>query len=101
MEENIKDPIYIKIVQIPRAIDALFCGFNLKIGNSNLANQFLFNIQASTAKNEVVLKPNMQIKALLPVSKDSASYEYYFDYESNSWQDLALYNSVFSNGITL
>ncbi len=100
MEENIKDPIYIKIVQIPRAIDALFCGFNLKIGNSNLANQFLFNIQASTAKNEVVLKPNMQIKALLPVSKDSASYEYYFDYESNSWQDLALYNSVFSNDFT-
>ena len=98
--EQINEMVYIKIMQIPRAIDALFCGFNFKLGNTQMANHFLFNIQASTAKNEVILKPGMQIKTLLPLAKDSLCYEYYFDYESNSWQDLTLYNSVFSNEFT-
>ncbi len=98
--ELINGMVYIKIMQIPRAIDALFCGFNFKLGNHNIANQYLYNIQASTDKSEAILKPSMQIKTLLPIAKDSTCLEYYFDYESNSWQDLTLYNSVFSNEFT-
>ncbi|MES2617072.1 MAG: hypothetical protein V4613_04285 [Bacteroidota bacterium] len=95
--EQVNEAIYIKVSEVKSPIELLFAGVNLYAGNQQYYNnQYLFNVQATTAKTEVSLKPNYQMKAIVPVAKDSSA-EYFYDYESRSWQDLTLYNSVFSS----
>lgn len=98
-EENIQVPIYIKLIQINSATDILFAGLNFKNGDRQFCNQYLFNIQATCEKSSAKLKEGYQIKASLPVNSDSAS-TYFFDYESNTWQDLNFYNQVFATNFT-
>lgn len=97
--EEIKDPVYIKIVQMNTPGDLVFAGLNLKNGNRQFCNQFLFNVQASTEKSSAILKDGYQIKVNMPVAADSAK-TYFYDYESNTWQDLNFYNQVFASNFT-
>ena len=97
--EEIQGPIYLKLVQINQATDILFAGLNFKNGDRQFCNQFLFNLQATCEKSMVKLKEGYQIKMSLPVNADSA-LTYFFDYESNSWQDLNFYNQVFASNFT-
>jgi len=94
--EQIFDPIYIKLVQLNQASDILFAGLNLKIGMQQLTTQMIFNIQATTERSAAKLKDGYQLKVLMPVAADSAQ-NYFFDYESNTWQNLNFYNEVFAN----
>ena len=94
--ESVTESIYIKICELVSTSDLLFGGVNLKAGQQYYNNKYIVNVQATTATSEVSLKPNYQIKAILPVSKDS-TLEYFYDYESYTWQDLAMYNMVFSS----
>lgn len=97
--EQVNEAIYIRISEVKSPVELLFAGVNLYAGNQQYYNnQYLFNVQATTAKTEVSLKPNYQMKAIVPVAKDSTA-EYFYDYESRSWQDLTLYNSVFSSTV--
>lgn len=97
--EDITVPIYLKLIQINSPSDILFAGLNLKNGDRQFCNQFLFNIQATCDKSAAKLKEGFQIKANLPVNSDSA-LTYFFDYESNTWQDLNFYNQVFASNFT-
>ncbi len=94
--ESVTEPVYIKLCELMTTSDVLFSGVNLKVGQQFYNNKFILNVQATTATSEVSLKPNYQIKAILPVTKDS-SLAYFYDYESYSWQDLELYNSIFNS----
>ena len=94
--ENITDPVYIKVTQITQASEMLFAGLDLQAGHRQLVNRFVFNIQATTEKSAAILNNGYQLKVTMPVSPDSAA-SYFFDYESNSWQDLDFYNQVFAN----
>ncbi len=96
--ENVTEPIYVKISELISTSDLMFGGVHLKAGQQYFNSKYLINVQATTATSEVSLKPNYQIKAILPVAKDS-SMPYFYDYESNTWQDLNLYNSVFSSTV--
>ncbi len=94
---TVTEPIYIKLSEIVSTSELLFGGVNLEAGQQGYYNnRYLINVQATTATSEVSLKENYQIKAILPITKDS-TMENFFDYESNSWQDLTLYNSVFNS----
>jgi hypothetical protein len=95
--EDIAVPIYLKLIQINSPSDILFAGLNFKNGDRQFCNQFLFNIQATCEKSSAKLKDGYQIKANLPVNSDSA-LTYFFDYESNTWQDLNFYNQIFVVG---
>lgn len=97
--EDITVPIYLKLIQINSPSDILFAGLNFKNGDRQFCNQFLFNIQATCDKSAAKLKEGFQIKANLPVNSDSA-LTYFFDYESNTWQDLNFYNQVFASNFT-
>jgi hypothetical protein len=97
--EDITVPIYLKLIQINSPSDILFAGLNFKNGDRQFCNQFLFNIQATCEKSSAKLKDGYQIKANLPVNSDSA-LTYFFDYESNTWQDLNFYNQVFAANFT-
>ena len=94
--ESVTEPIYVKVCELVSTSDLLFGGVNLKVGQAFYNNKYLFNVQATTATSEVSLKPNYQIKAILPVSRDS-TLDYFYDYESYTWQDLDMYNMVFSS----
>ena len=97
--EDVKEPVYIKIIQLNTPTDLLFAGFDLKVGDNQLCNQFLFNIQATSEKGSAKLREGYQIKVNMPVTADSAK-TYFFDYESNTWQDLDFYNQVFATNFT-
>lgn len=92
----VNEDIYIKIIQMNKPEELLFSGFNNQFGDQYLNANYTFSIQATTSNNELKLKEGYQIKVLLPIKKDSA-IEHYFDYESNTWQDLNLYNQAFSS----
>jgi hypothetical protein len=94
--ESISDPVYIRIMQISQPSEILFSGLDLKNGHQYLAAQMIFNIRATTERSEAKLKDGYQIKVLMPVASDSAE-NYFFDYESGTWQNLNLYNQVFAN----
>ncbi len=96
---DITDPVYLKITQMNTPTDLLFAGLNLKNGDRQFCNQFLFNIQASTERSAAILKEGFQIKVSIPVAADS-SITYFFDYESNTWQDLNFYNQIFAANFT-
>jgi hypothetical protein len=97
--EDITVPIYLKLIQINSPSDILFAGLNFKNGDRQFCNHFLFNIQATCEKSAAKLKDGFQIKANLPVNSDSA-LTYFFDYESNTWQDLNFYNQIFAANFT-
>ena len=92
----VQGTVYLRLIQIKDVSDILFAGLNLKNGFTQLSNQYLFNLQATGEKQAVKLKEGYQIKVDLPCNKDSTQ-SYFFDYESNSWQDLNLYNQVFES----
>jgi hypothetical protein len=92
----VEGTVYLRLIQIKDVSDVLFAGLNLKNGFTQLSNQYLFNLQATGEKQAVKLKDGYLIKVDMPCSKDSAQ-SYFFDYESNSWQDLDLYNQVFAS----
>lgn len=92
----VNENIYLKIIQMNKPEELMFSGFNNRFGDQYLNANFTFSIQATTSDNELKLKEGYQMKVLLPVKKDSA-IEHYFDYESNTWQNLNLYNQAFSN----
>lgn len=94
--EIVKDPVYIKVTQFMQTQDILFAGLDLNSGGTQFCNQFLFNIQATTEKSSVTLREGYQMKVMMPAAADS-SKKYFFDYESNTWQDQNLYNDVFAN----
>lgn len=94
--ETTKDPVYLRLIQIISPTELLFAGLNLRNGSSQFINQFLFNIQATGEKNSAVLKSGYQIKISMPSSVDS-SLAHFYDYESNTWQNLAFYNEIFAN----
>lgn len=95
--EEVTDPVYIKLTEVLASSELLFSGIALNAGNQQYYNnQYMINVQATTSRSEVMLKPDYQMKAILPAQRDSST-EYFFDYESNSWQDLNYYNSVFSS----
>ncbi len=94
--EQVFDPVYIKITQITQPSDILFAGLNLKNGHQQLCSPFIFNIQATTVRSTAKLKEGYQLKVLMPVAADTA-VNYFFDYESNTWQNLNFYNEVFAN----
>lgn len=97
--EDITDPVYLKLTQMNQATDLLFAGLNLKNGDRQFCNQFLFNLSATTERSSAHLKAGYQIRVVMPVSADSA-ITYFFDYESNTWQDLNFYNQIFANSFT-
>jgi hypothetical protein len=94
--ELVSDAVYLKIVQIIQPSEILFAGLNMKNGHHQLSNQFLFNIQATTERSTAKLKEGYQLKVLMPVAADTSA-GYFFDYESNTWQNLNFYNEVFAN----
>lgn len=94
--ETIHDPVYIKLTQIINPQDILFAGLNMAQTQSHFNNKFIFNVQASAEKSSAKLKEGYQIKVYLPTATDSAQ-AHFFDYESNTWQNLNLYNQVFEN----
>jgi hypothetical protein len=95
-KEVIKESIYIKITQLTQAIELLFAGINLKNYQNYLMNKLMFNIAATTEKNNAQLIEGFQIKINLPTAIDSAQ-PYFFDYESLTWQNNVLYQQVFAN----
>lgn len=94
--ENLKENVYIKISQYNNPIDLFFAGLNPKAGNMQFNSKGVFNVKASAEKGDAILKQGYQMKAFLPYATDS-SKSYFFDYESNTWQDLNFYNEVFAN----
>lgn len=94
--EIIKDPVYIKLMQIVTPQDILFAGLSMHQGGLQFNNKFTFNIQASAEKGSAKLKDGYQIKVHMPVAVDS-SRAHFYDYESNTWQDLGFYYQVFEN----
>lgn len=94
--EAVNDPIYIRVTQITKPTELLFAGLNLNNGTNQYSNQFLFNIQASAEKSAARLKDGYQIKVGMPVAADS-SIAHFYDYESNTWQNLNFYNDIFAN----
>jgi hypothetical protein len=95
-KEIVKEPVYIKITQLNQAIELLFAGIDLKNQRDYLLNKFMFNILATTEKSNVKLIDGYQIKINLPIASDSAQ-SYFYDYESNTWQNSALYQQVFAS----
>jgi hypothetical protein len=93
--EAINDPVYIRLQQINRPTDILFAGLNLSANGNQFCNQFLFNLQATAEKSAARLKDGYQIKVSMPVASDSA-VAHFFDYESNTWQNLNFYNEIFA-----
>ncbi len=94
--EAVSDPIYIRVTQITKPTELLFAGLNLSNGTNQYTNQFLFNIQATAEKSAARLKDGYQIKVGMPVAADS-SIAHFYDYESNTWQNLNFYNEIFAN----
>ena len=98
-EQVVKDPVYIQIQQLQTPIELTFAGVILKNKNEQFNSKFLVNINATSEKQNIHLKEGQSVKLQLPVSTDSAQIHFY-DYESNSWQNLELYQQVFSSTFT-
>ncbi len=96
IEENVTDHVFLKYIKINNPLELVFSGLNLNSNTNNFSNKYFFNLQATTSKNNVQLKTGYQIKLQLPVVIDSAS-NYFYDYESNTWQATNLYQQVFES----
>lgn len=94
--EIIKDRVYIKLMQINTPQEILFAGLSMNQSQLQFNNRFTFNLQATAEKSNAKLKEGYQIKVSMPVAKDSAQAHFY-DYESNTWQNLDFYYQVFEN----
>ncbi|MFM6983003.1 MAG: hypothetical protein ACKOXF_02650 [Chitinophagaceae bacterium] len=93
--EPVKDPVYIRIIQINKPTEILFAGLNMANSGNQFTNQFLFNIQATAEKSAARLKEGYQMKVNMPVAADS-SIAHFYDYESSTWQNLNFYNEIFA-----
>lgn len=94
--ETINSAVYIRLIQVNTPVELLFSGIGINQNGLNFNNRFVFNIQASAEKSTARLKDGYQIKTYLPFNPDS-SKAHFFDYESNSWQDLGFYQQIFEN----
>ncbi len=94
-KEDILSPVYIKISYIGQSIEQLFAGLKFQT-KPFLSNRYAINIEATSEKSEALLKENYQIKLHLPISKDSAQ-NYFYDDESNTWQNTDFYQQVFAS----
>lgn len=96
IEGEVTDNVYLKYTKTNTPLELVFSGLNLNTNTHSFSNKYFFNLQATTSKNNVQLKPGYQLKLQLPINKDSAS-NYFFDYESNTWQPTDLYQQVFES----
>jgi hypothetical protein len=96
---QIEETIYLRIIQINKPTELLFTGIRLKNGSRQFCNNYMFNLSATTSKSSAKLKEGFQLKVLMPKAIDSSKL-YFFDYESNTWQDQDFYNQVFATNFT-
>lgn len=91
----ISDPVYIRLTEYTNPADFLFAGFSFKNGSRQYCPGYMFNIQATSLKSTAAMRNGFQIRVVMPAAGDSSNMHFY-DAESNTWQNLNFYNSVFA-----
>ncbi|MBC7425983.1 MAG: hypothetical protein H7321_05560 [Bacteroidia bacterium] len=89
------ETVYVRITHLENQADLLFTGVPMKaIGGSDpeyFSSKTMFNIVASTSKNNLKLKEGRQIKVEYFGDNDTLAGNYLLDPESKSWFDLRIY----------